>query len=102
MLLSRVVIVNAQALVQLAGTLSDQLGGDVLEVFFNIWLDKFDVISEPGVRKLCVLALAHTMTVEELQGYVHTRFGGILNLLVAGLCVLHQFVSAAEFEDVGK
>ena len=102
MLLSRVMLVSPQAFVQLAGALSGQLGGDVMNLFFDVWIDKFENISDPSIRKLCVLALAHTMTVEELQAYVHPRFAGILSLLVEGLCRLHQFVSAAEFQPVGR
>lgn len=69
----------------LVNDLSGAVHADLWDALLDQWVDKFDVVSEPGWRKLSVLALTQCMTVAALDRYTHPRFMLIANTMVNGL-----------------
>lgn len=100
LVLSRVLLVNTPAFLQLCQAVSGKLGGhDTLVPFFNCWLDKFEVLSNsPGDGKMVVLALTHALVQPQLRVYVEPRFALIVNVIVSGL--LQYQKQAGEFLEL--
>jgi hypothetical protein len=98
MVLSRVLLVNAPAFITICQQTSVKLGGDIWNPFFDLWIDKFETVSNPIEGKVVVLALANTLAHPHLQPYVEPRFALILNTIVSGM---HQYhMQGGEFLPV--
>ena len=54
--INRLALIHPQHFGAMVTGVSTTLGADVMSTLLDLWIDKFDAVSEPGWRKLSVLA----------------------------------------------
>ena len=55
--INRLALIHPQHFGAMVIGVSTTLGADVMPTLLDLWIDKFDAVSEPGWRKLSVLAM---------------------------------------------
>jgi hypothetical protein len=93
---ARLLLVNPDAFCELCGAIAARAGADAIGPLLDLWLDKFDAVSEQRSRKLSVLALAACLGgYPALDPYLLPRFPLVVDKLAAGL---HQFLFMGDDE----
>ena len=62
--INRLALIHPQHFGAMVTSVSTARGADVMPPLLDLWIDKFDVVSEPGWRKLSVLAMVQCIGTE--------------------------------------